>query len=89
MGGAPRHPDEEVAELREAGLELVDLRAERLRMEFFAVGAVVPFLRKVVWIVPGFTVDAYRDRLRELDALIRAEGPFVAHSARHLIIARK
>ncbi|MEY9848810.1 class I SAM-dependent methyltransferase [Streptacidiphilus sp. MAP5-3] len=84
-----RHPDGEVAELREAGLELVDLRAERLRMEFFDVGAVVHFLRKVVWIVPGFTVDAYRDRLRELDALIRAEGPFVAHSARHLIIAQK
>ncbi|WP_434019667.1 hypothetical protein [Paraoerskovia sediminicola] len=39
--------------------------------------------------VPGFTVDAYRDRLRELDAQIRADGPFVAHSARHLVEARR
>ncbi|CAM5297085.1 hypothetical protein KAURM247S_04690 [Kitasatospora aureofaciens] len=34
-------------------------------------------------------VEAYPDRLRELDALIRAEGPFVVHSARFLSEARK
>jgi len=39
--------------------------------------------------VPGFTVEAYRDRLRELDAQIRAEGSFVAYSARFLIEARR
>ncbi|MFF1906949.1 class I SAM-dependent methyltransferase [Kitasatospora sp. NPDC058218] len=84
-----RHPDTESADARAAGLEVVDLRSERLRMEFFDIGAVVYFLRKVIWMVPGFTVDAYRDRLCELDARIRAEGPFVAHSARFLIEARK
>ncbi|MGV9268046.1 class I SAM-dependent methyltransferase [Kitasatospora sp. NPDC003701] len=84
-----RHPDTESADARAAGLEVVDLRSERLRMEFLDIGAVVYFLRKVIWMVPGFTVDAYRDRLRELDARIRAEGPFVAHSARFLIEARK
>ncbi|MER6300787.1 class I SAM-dependent methyltransferase [Kitasatospora sp. NPDC001539] len=84
-----RRPEAEAAEARAAGLEVVDLRSERLRMEFRDIGAVVYFLRKVVWMVPGFTVDAYRDRLRELDARIRAEGPFVAHSARFLIEAHK
>ncbi|AUY47918.1 class I SAM-dependent methyltransferase [Streptomyces sp. CB01881] len=84
-----RHPDRESADARAAGLEVVDLRSERLRVEFSDIGAVVYFLRKVIWMVPGFTVDAYRDRLRELDARIRAEGPFVAHSARFLIEARK
>ncbi|WP_373863807.1 hypothetical protein [Nocardia pseudobrasiliensis] len=39
--------------------------------------------------VPGFTVEAHRDRLRELDEQIRADGPFVAHSARTLIEATK
>lgn len=39
--------------------------------------------------VPGFTVDAYRDRLRALHDEIQADGPFVAHSARYLIEARK
>ncbi|NGO46862.1 class I SAM-dependent methyltransferase [Streptomyces ureilyticus] len=86
---ADRHPDRERAGAEAAGLEIVDLRAERLRMEFYDIGAVVHFLRKVVWMVPGFTVDQYRDRLRTLHERIEAEGPFVAHSARQLIEARK
>lgn len=84
-----RHPDHDRTGAKEAGLEVVDLRAERLRMEFFDIGAVVHFLRKVVWMVPGFTVDQYRDRLRELHEQIEEQGPFVAHSARHLIEARR
>ncbi|MGA5822907.1 class I SAM-dependent methyltransferase [Kitasatospora sp. NPDC094028] len=84
-----RRPEAAVEAARAAGLEVVDLRSERLRIEFRDIGAVVYFLRKVVWMVPGFTVDAHRERLRELDALIRAEGPFVAHSARFLIEARR
>ncbi|WP_225632121.1 methyltransferase domain-containing protein [Streptomyces solaniscabiei] len=84
-----RHPDRERADAEAAGLEIVDVRAERLRMEFHDIGAVVHFLRKVVWMVPGFTVEEYRPRLRELHDRIEAEGPFVAHSARHLFEARK
>ncbi|MFE0132723.1 class I SAM-dependent methyltransferase [Streptomyces sp. NPDC059037] len=84
-----RHPDLERAEAEAAGLEIIDLRAERLRMEFFDVGAVVHFLRKVVWMVPDFSVDKYRPRLRELHQQIETEGPFIAHSTRHLFDARK
>ncbi|GAA2763279.1 class I SAM-dependent methyltransferase [Streptomyces paradoxus] len=84
-----RHPDRERADAEAAGLDVVDLRAERLRMEFHDIGAVVHFLRKVVWMVPGFTVEAYEPKLRELHERIRAEGPFVAHSTRHLFDARK
>ncbi|MFD5482571.1 methyltransferase domain-containing protein [Streptomyces hawaiiensis] len=84
-----RHPDRERADAEAAGLEVAGLRAERLRMEFHDIGAVVHFLRKVVWMVPGFTVEAYEPRLRELHERIRAEGPFVAHSTRHLFDARK
>ncbi|QCD57970.1 class I SAM-dependent methyltransferase [Streptomyces hawaiiensis] len=84
-----RHPDRERADAEAAGLEVVGLRAERLRMEFHDIGAVVHFLRKVVWMVPGFTVEAYEPQLRELHERIRAEGPFVAHSTRHLLDARK
>ncbi|MFJ7292063.1 class I SAM-dependent methyltransferase [Streptomyces collinus] len=84
-----RHPDRERADAEAAGLDVVGLRAERLRVEFHDIGAVVHFLRKVVWMVPGFTVEAYEPRLRELHERIRAEGPFVAHSTRHLFDARK
>ncbi|MFT7841024.1 class I SAM-dependent methyltransferase [Saccharothrix sp. BKS2] len=72
-----------------AGLEVVDLRQEALRMEFHDVGAVVHFLRKVIWIVPDFTVAAYRDRLAELHRFVERHGPFVAHSQRVLVEARE
>jgi SAM-dependent methyltransferase len=84
-----RDPQREAAEAEAAGLEVVDLRTARLRMEFHDIGAVVWILRKCVWWVPDFSVERYRDRLRDLDALLRREGPFVASSSRHLIEARR
>ncbi|MEU1255653.1 class I SAM-dependent methyltransferase [Streptomyces chartreusis] len=84
-----RDPERERADAEAAGLEIVDLRAEELRMEFHDIAAVVHFLRKVVWMVPGFTVEAHRPRLRDLHEQIESDGPFVAHSTRHLFEARK
>ncbi|MET9906467.1 class I SAM-dependent methyltransferase [Streptomyces sp. NPDC006476] len=84
-----RHPDRERAGAEAAGLEIVDLRAERLRIEFHDIAAVVHFLRKVIWMVPGFTAEAYEPQLRALHERIESEGPFVAHSTRHLVEARK
>jgi SAM-dependent methyltransferase len=84
-----RHPDQAVEEASQAGLEVIDLRSESLRTEFFDVGAVVYFLRKVIWMVPGFTVGRYRSRLEELHERIERAGPFVAHTTRFLIEARK
>ncbi|MFC8449752.1 class I SAM-dependent methyltransferase [Kitasatospora sp. NPDC057223] len=84
-----RHPDDARRDATVAGLEVVDLRFESLRTEFLDIGAVVYFLRKVIWMVPGFTVDGHRERLRELHEQIEREGPFVAHSTRYLIEARK
>ncbi|MET7680325.1 methyltransferase domain-containing protein [Streptomyces sp. NPDC005423] len=84
-----RHPDGERAEAEAAGLDVGAVRAERLRMEFHDIGAVVHFLRKVIWMVPGFTAEAYEPRLRALHERIERHGPFVAHSTRHLFDARK
>jgi len=82
-----RHPDRESAEARAVGLIVETMRLERLQMQFFDVGAVVYFLRKVIWTVPDFAIDRYRDRLRELDAQIRRDGLFVTHSTRVLVEA--
>ncbi len=84
-----RHPEEETAGARAVGLEVVDLQTARLRIEIHDIAAVVYLLRKVVWWVPDFSVDRYRNRLRELHDLIQTEGPFIAHSTRHLIEARR
>ena len=86
--GSARHPERAVPAAEHAGLEVVDRREARCRVELGDVGAVVHFLRKVPWTVPGFTVDAYRDRLLGLHEVIGAEGPFVCHSTRFLLEAR-
>lgn len=84
-----RDPGREATDAEAAGLEIVDLRTARLRIEIHDIAAVVYLLRKVIWWVPGFTVESHRDRLRDLHELIETEGPFVAHSTRHLIEARR
>lgn len=84
-----RDADVEMAAARQAGLVVERLETARCRMEFHDVGAVVWILRKCPWWVPDFTVDRYRDRLRELDAGLRRGEPFVAHSTRHLVELRK
>ncbi|MGW6638349.1 class I SAM-dependent methyltransferase [Streptomyces cyaneofuscatus] len=84
-----RDPEDARAAAEAAGLEVVELRPERLRTEFFDIGAVVYFLRKVIWMVPGFTVERYRPQLAALHRKIEEEGPFLAHTTRFLIEARK
>jgi SAM-dependent methyltransferase len=86
---AELQPDTQAAQAQAAGLEVIQMRMERMRAEFFDVGAVIYFLRKVIWTVPDFTIDRYRGRLREMHERIETDGPFVAHSTRLLVEARK
>jgi SAM-dependent methyltransferase len=93
MGPQPvspsRSPQVAVAQAAAAGLDIVGLQEQALRVEFFDVAAVVHFLKKVVWTVPGFTVAGYREPLARMHEHIRASGAFVCHSQRFLIEARK
>jgi SAM-dependent methyltransferase len=89
LGQSSREPELAQAQAEQAGLEVVDLRTAELRMEFFDAGAMVYFLRKVIWFVPGFTVELYRDRLKALHEQIQTDGAFVAYSRRFLIEARR
>lgn len=84
-----RDPLLEVERAEQAGLVITNLQTARCRMEFFDIGAVVWILRKCVWWVPDFTVERYRDKLLQLDRQMRREGPFIAHSTRHLIEAQR
>lgn len=88
-GHATRDPQVEAAAAESAGLSVVHQQTARCRMEFFDVGAVVYMLRTCIWWVPDFAVDRYRDTLSRLDDRIRTRGPFVAHSSRTLIEARR
>jgi SAM-dependent methyltransferase len=87
--GSRQVPQRAAAAAQQAGLLVADLREQALRVEFFDVGAVVYFLRKVVWTVPDFTVERYRGRLARLHDQIQAGGPFTCYARRFLIEARK
>ena len=93
LGPQPVDPVPRIEKLRaqtgDAGLDVVELREERTRIEFYDVAAVVHFLRKVIWTVPGFTVEQYRDRLRDIHDVIRRDGAFVCHSSRILLEASR
>jgi SAM-dependent methyltransferase len=84
-----RHHEVEADHARAAGLEVVQRRNERLQLEFFDVGAMVFFLRKVVWTVPDFSVERDRDRLHELHDQIERDGVFRSTMSRTLFEARK
>jgi hypothetical protein len=87
--GKERDPQRESAAAQSAGLVVTDLRVARCRMEFYDVGAVVWILRKCIWWVQDFSVKKYHDELAHLDVRMRGGEPFVAHSTRHLIEARR
>ncbi len=87
--GTGRSPQVVVAAAALAGLEVVDVREQALRVEFFDVAAVVHFLRKVLWTVPDFTVAGYAGPLARMHEHIQATGSFVSHAQRFLIEARK
>lgn len=72
-----------------AGMEVLRFEEESPKLEFFDITSVVVFLRKVVWTVPDFSVDKYRDRLRTLYEQIVDTGSFVSYGRRALVVARK
>ncbi len=84
-----QHPEQIAAAARAAGFEVLQVRDERLRAEYYDIAAVAHFLRKVVWTVPGFTIEKYRPQLRAVHDEITATGRFVSHARRILIEARK
>jgi hypothetical protein len=84
-----QHPAQLKAAAEAAGFAVLDVRGERLRVEFFDVAAVAHFLRKVIWTVPDFRIEKYRPRLRAVHDEITASGRFVSYATRVLIEAQK
>jgi SAM-dependent methyltransferase len=93
MGPQPisegRRMDRAISLATDAGLEVIHAQEESLPVIFFDIAAVTYFLRKVVWTVPDFSVDKYRDRLILLHERIEKDGSFLSHSQRFLVEARK
>ncbi len=93
MGPQPVDPSRSTEVARRdaaaAGLDVIDVRELALRVEFFDVAAVVHFLKKVLWTVPGFTVAGYAEPLSRMHEHIQEHGSFSCHSQRFLVEARQ
>jgi SAM-dependent methyltransferase len=93
MGPRPVNQSRSAANARAGAkaveLDVVDLRECDLRVEFFDIGAIVHFLRKVPWTVPDFSPETYDSALRRLHTQIEGEGSFVCTARRVLIQARR
>jgi SAM-dependent methyltransferase len=87
--GSERDTEVERRAAEAAGLVVRSMRLEHPRTAFHDVGAVVYFLRLVPWIVPGFTVPAYREPLRRLHAHIVRHGAFETTASRTLVDATR
>ncbi|AYY11886.1 class I SAM-dependent methyltransferase [Actinobacteria bacterium YIM 96077] len=78
-----------VAAFESAGF-VVDIAYEEFPVTRYRdVGAVVYQLRAVPWQVPGFDIDMFDARLRDIDTHIRRSGGFAVTSHRFLIRAHK
>jgi SAM-dependent methyltransferase len=64
-----------VDQVERAGLSVTRSAEGRQEVTFADVGALAWYLRMVPWTVPGFSIDGYRERLRELHERVAASGP--------------
>lgn len=73
------YPEWELAlartQVTRAGLDVRESEEARFEMTFQDVGVLVWYLLAVPWVVPGFSVERHRDRLIELHAQMRRDGP--------------
>jgi hypothetical protein len=63
------------AQVRAAGLRLEEAAQGAGELRFADVGVLGWYLRQVPWAVPGFDLEAERERLLAVHERIRAEGP--------------
>lgn len=86
-GDSARDPRVERHAAESVGLIVNELRYERPEAVFYDIGAVVYFLRVVVWTVPDFSVNRYEHQLRALHERIQVDGCFRTSSSRLLVDA--
>ena len=77
-------------QLERSGLEVVEHTSAPFVQHIRDVGALAYGLAKgIPWMVPGFSIARYRDRLRELQERIDREGPIAVRQRRFFVKARR
>lgn len=76
-------------ELVEEGLKIITAKEAFPKTRIFDVGAVVYYLKAVPWQMPGFSVEKYLPKLKELHKKIEEEGYLEITSHRFLCKCQK
>ena len=61
-------------ELEASGFRIIEAREAVQTIRFFDIGAVAYWLKAIPWIVEGFDIEGYREKLKELHLLIEKNG---------------
>ncbi|MEQ8672230.1 MAG: class I SAM-dependent methyltransferase [Aggregatilineales bacterium] len=80
---------EAVRLLEDAGFEIVDEQEAYPETIFYDIGAVVFYLRVIVWQIDDFSVEKYETQLRDIHAMIERDGKLTTTAHRFLIDAVK
>ena len=78
-----------VEELESAGFRIIEQQEDIQFYRFYDIGAVAYFMKAIPWIIEGFTVDKYRDRLRELHLQICRSGFYDSPLHQFIITVQK
>lgn len=93
FGAQPQWPDATPAKylprLQSAGLTIVDLQEWQGKLRFSDVGAIVYYLKAVVWQVPDFSVQTHQRSLFALQERVDRGEELAFEAGMYLIEARK
>ncbi len=78
-----------VIELQSAGFSIIEQKEAELVYRFSDIGAIVYLLIIAPWTIEDFSVERYKDKLRELHGKIESDGYFDAIQHRFLAISQK
>lgn len=81
--------DAYIDQLERAGLRVLRATEAFPRKRYTDVGAVAIFFLSAPWLIEGFTLGAYRERLRRLHDRIASEGPLETTAHRYLFEATR
>jgi hypothetical protein len=59
------------------------------KTRIYDIGAVLYYLKAIVWEIPDFTIEKYEGKLRELHEVITEAGYFDATCHRFVVVASK
>ena len=78
-----------VDELRSAGFQIIEQQEDVQFYRFYDIGAVAYFMKTIPWIIEDFSIEKYKDRLRELHVQIQENGFYDTPLHRFIIVAQK